>query len=219
MRFEDRIDAGRQLARRLQHHRAGAPVVVGLTRGGVPVAAEVARALGAELDALVVRKLGAPIQPELGMGAIAEGGGRWVDPSIVAITGTTEDELVDVETRERALMQRRITQYRAAKPRVPLRDRTVILVDDGIATGGTVRAALQSIRNESPRAIVLAVPVAAVSTLEALERSADEVVCVEPRHDLHAIGLWYRDFSQVDDGEVVAALRAARAVRETTTSP
>lgn len=211
MRFEDRDDAGRQLARQLESYRGDDTVVVGLTRGGVPVAAVVAAALGAPLDALVVRKLGAPVQPELGIGAIAEGGGRWVDARIQSLTGTSDEELREVEARERALMERRIARYRAVRPRVPLSGRTVVLVDDGIATGGTVRAAVQSIRCEEPRRIVLAVPVAAVSTLEALAEQVDATVCVEPRYDLMAIGIWYRDFSQVDDERVVELLARERA--------
>lgn len=214
MRFDDREDAGRQLARALELHRGPDTVVVGLTRGGVPVAAVVAERLGAPLDALVVRKLGAPIQPELGIGAIAEGGGRWVDRRIQLATGTTDEELGAVEQRERALMERRVARYRAARPRLSLRDRRVLLIDDGIATGGTVRAAIQSIRAEDPLKLVLAVPVAAVSTLEALARQVDEIVCVEPRHDLMAIGIWYRDFSQVDDEQVIALLARGRGARE-----
>ena len=210
MRFDDREDAGRQLARALEGHRGPETVVVGLTRGGVPVAAVVAERLDAPLDALVVRKLGAPIQPELGIGAIAEGGGRWVDRRIQAATGTSDAELDAVEARERALMERRVARYRAVRPRVKLRDRTVLLVDDGIATGGTVRAAIQSIRAEGPRKLVLAVPVAAVPTLEALAGQVDETVCVEPRYDLMAIGVWYRDFSQVDDERVIELLSGHR---------
>lgn len=213
MRFDDRRDAGVQLAALLEQHRGDDPVVIGLTRGGVPVAAIVASSVGAPLDVLVVRKLGAPIQPELGLGAIAEGGGRWIDRRIVALTGTTRTELDAVEQQERALMEARVARYRKARPRIPLADRTVIVVDDGIATGGTMRAALESVRRERPRHVVLAVPVGATSTLDAMRSAADEVVCVEPREDLFAIGAWYRDFSQVDDDEVVAILERARRAR------
>lgn len=220
MRFVDRRDAGAQLAAALEFVRHEDPVVVGLTRGGVPIAAVVASALGATLDVLVVRKIGAPIQPELGLGAIAEGGGRWLDPSIVRLTGTTPEQLDDVEARERALMQARMARYRAVRPRVSLEGRTVILVDDGIATGGTVHAALLAIRSEQPRRLVLAVPVAAPASLRALAPLADDVVCLMQPADLFAIGAWYRDFSQTSDEEVLALLeRSTAAAPERSEAP
>ncbi len=209
--FRDRHDAGRQLAFRLQAHRGEDAVVLGLPRGGVPVAADVARALGLPLDILVVRKLGAPVQQELGMGAVAEGGVHYIDPHIVREVGATQGELEAVIRRELAEVERRVKRWRGERPPLPLAGKTCIVVDDGIATGGTVRAALLALRQKAPARIVLAVPVAPVDTLEALRGVADEIVCVEPVYDLWAIGAWYEDFAQVPDDEVTAILDAAHA--------
>jgi len=208
MRFRDRQEAGLRLAAALEVYRKEAPVVVGLTRGGVPVASEVARALGAPLDALVVRKLGAPMQPELALGAITEAGGRWIDDGLVAHTRTPPEALHAVETRERIVLEERIARCRAVRPREPLAGRTVIVVDDGIATGATVRAALWALRRERPAKLVLAVPVAAASSLRGLSHLADEVVCLAPIDDLFAVGVWYEDFAATSDATVLFLLRS-----------
>ena len=209
MPFLDRSDAGRRLAGRMLHLRGEDVVVLGLPRGGVPVAAEVARALGAPLDVILVRKLGVPVQPELGMGAIGEGGVRIINPEVVAITRVTGGEIAAVETRERAELERRARRFRGDRPRTPLTGRTAIVVDDGIATGSTARAACQVARAQGAVRVVLAVPVAPPSARTALADDADEVICLEtPRHFL-AIGEWYQDFSQTSDGEVVRLLRLA----------
>jgi putative phosphoribosyl transferase len=209
MSFLDRSDAGRRLADRMLHLRGEDVVVLGLPRGGVPVAAEVARALGAPLDVIVVRKLGVPVQPELGMGAIGEGDVRIINPEVVAITRVTDDEIAAVEKKERAELERRARCFRGDRSRTPLTGRTAIIIDDGIATGSTARAACQVARAQGAMRVVLAVPVAPPSACTTLAADADEVICLEtPRHFL-AIGEWYEDFSQTSDDEVVSLLRHA----------
>jgi putative phosphoribosyl transferase len=211
MSFLDRPDAGRRLASRLLHLRAGDVVVLGLPRGGVPVAAEVARALGAPLDVILVRKLGVPVQPELGMGAIGEGGVRIINPEVVAITHVTDAEIAAVERGERAELERRARRFRGDRQRTPLAGRTAVIIDDGIATGSTARAACQVARAQGAVRVVLAVPVAPPSACAALTGDADEVICLEtPAHFL-AIGEWYQDFSQTSDDEVISLLRHAAA--------
>jgi putative phosphoribosyl transferase len=213
MSFLDRSDAGRRLANRMLHLRGEDVVVLALPRGGVPVAAEVARALGAPLDVIVVRKLGVPVQPELGMGAIGEGDVRIINPEVVAITHVTDAEIATVERRERAELDRRARRFRGDRPRTPLAGRTAIIIDDGIATGSTARAACQVARAQGAARVVLAVPVAPPSACAALTADADEVICLEtPRHFL-AIGEWYQDFSQTSDREVVSLLQRAAADR------
>lgn len=160
MLFINRVDAGRRLGERLQHLRGDNVVVVGLPRGGVPVASEVARVLGAPLDVIVVRKLGVPFQPELGMGAIGEGGVRVLNEALVGSAGVTPDELAAVERRERAELDRRIRRYRGGRLGVSLAGRTVVIIDDGIATGSTARAACRVVRAQGAARVVLAVPVA-----------------------------------------------------------
>lgn len=209
MLFRDRRDAGRQLGARLSELRELDPVVVGLPRGGVPVAFEVAQALGAPLDVIVVRKIGVPFQPELGMGAVGEGGVRVLNERIIESAGVTDREVAAVEERERAEVERRAKRFRGDRPMVELAGRTVIIVDDGLATGGTARAALQVARAHGAASVVLAVPVAPPDTVRALEDEADEVVALQTPDAFFAIGQWYDDFTQTTDGEVVALLAAA----------
>jgi putative phosphoribosyl transferase len=213
MSFLDRSDAGRRLANRTLHLRGEDVVVLALPRGGVPVAAEVARALGAPLDVIVVRKLGVPVQPELGMGAIGEGDVRIINPEVVAITHVTDAEIAAVEGRERAELDRRARRFRGDRPRTPLAGRTAVIIDDGIATGSTARAACQVARAQGAARVVLAVPVAPPSACSALAADADEVICLETPGHFLAIGEWYQDFSQTSDREVVSLLQRAAAER------
>jgi predicted phosphoribosyltransferase len=208
--FADRHDAGRQLAERLLPLADEDPVVVGLPRGGVPVAEEVATALGAPLEILSVRKLGAPHNPEYGIGAIAEDGTRVFDPEALAVLGIDNGTLEAIVARESAELRRRVAAYRGDRPALPLDRRTVIVVDDGVATGVTDTAALRAIRRLRPRRLVLAVPVCPPDSLARLRGEADDVVCLVAPSHLHGVGQWYRDFSQVSDREVISALGAAR---------
>jgi len=211
MFFVDRADAGRHLARRLRHLGGADVAVLGLPRGGVPVAFEVAEELHAPLDVIVVRKLGVPFQPEYGFGAIGEGGARVIDDYVVRQTGLSGTQIAEVEARERVLLDRRVSQLRGDAPPVPLTGRTAIIVDDGIATGSTARAACQVARARGARRVVLAAPVGSVEAAAALHRDADEVVCLHTPPRLFAIGEWYGDFSQVTDEEVTILLGKAAA--------
>lgn len=210
--FVDRGDAGRRLGRRLQHLRGEDVVVLGLPRGGVPVAAEVALALGAPLDVIVVRKLGVPSEPELAMGAVGEGGVRVLVPEIVSRAGVTDDELAGVERQERAELDRRAQRFRGERTRISLVGRSAVVVDDGIATGSTARAACQVARAQGAARVVLAVPVAPFDWALRLHDDADELIALAAPRLLRAIGGWYTDFSQSSDEEVVACLRSAGAV-------
>jgi putative phosphoribosyl transferase len=202
MRFRDRADAGRVLAARLTHLRDRRPVVVGLPRGGVPVAAEVAAALGAGLDIVLVRKIGAPDREELAVGAVGEDGVTVRNEVVLRDLGLSWTDLHAQVARERAEVERRAVSLRPTGPRPTLRDRTVIVVDDGIATGATVIAALRVLRGLGAGAVVLAVPVAPADSLAALAPLADEVVCpIAPRR-FSSVGEWYEDFAQVPDAEV-----------------
>ena len=211
MRFRDRVDAGRQLAARLEGLRAERPVVVGLPRGGVPVAAEVARVLDAPLDVIVVRKLGHPLQPELGIGAIGEGGAIVLNRELVEQLRVSADDIREVRAREEVELARRVARYRGDGAPVPVEGRTVVLVDDGLATGFTARAAIDVLRHLGARRIVLAIPVAPTDTIEELRALADDVVCVETPAPFRSIGEWYVDFSQVSDTEVTDLLARAAA--------
>lgn len=208
-RFRDRREAGRLLARALASHTLQNPVVLALPRGGVPVAYEIARALGAPLDVRVVRKIGIPWHPELGLGAVAEGGYVHLSPAIVERAGLTEAELRPLVDRERREVEQRVLRFRGRRPPPTLRDHTVVLVDDGIATGGTARAAIDSIRAEGPTQVVLAVPVAARDTLQELACHVEEVVCLQTPADFYSVAMWYEHFAQVSDDEVVALLTEA----------
>lgn len=211
MQFTDRTDAGRRIAVALRHLGRRDPVVLGLPRGGVPVAYEVAQALGAPLDVIVVRKLGVPYHPELGFGAIGEGGVRVISEEIVRRTGVGEKDLVAVERAEAAELVRRAHAYREGRPRLPLEGRAVVVVDDGVATGATARAACQVVRAQGAAYVVLAVPVAPPDAAARLREDADEVVCLSAPVLFSAVGEWYRDFSQTSDEEVVALLARASA--------
>ena len=209
-RYADRRDAGRALASLLLPLADEHPVVVGLPRGGVPVAEEVSVALDAPLEIFAVRKLGAPHNPEYGIGAIAEDGTRVFDSEALTVLGIDNRTLEAIVGRETAELRRRVEAYRGGRSLIPFEDRTVIVVDDGVATGVTDTAALRAIRRQRPRRLVLAVPVCAPDSAARLRDEADELVCPLEPHLLYGVGQWYRDFTQVSDAEVVAALKRCR---------
>jgi predicted phosphoribosyltransferase/predicted alpha/beta-hydrolase family hydrolase len=219
VRFRDRAEAGRLLAERLTGLRDERPIVIGLPRGGLPVAAEVSCALDAPLDVVVVRKLGHPAQPELGMGAIGEDGVVVVNQALMARTGVDPRDLEAVADREAVELARRVALYRGGRPRLPLAGRTVVLVDDGLATGFTARAAIELLHREGVARLVLAVPVAPADTVRELGRLVDEVVAVRTPPDFQAIGQWYEDFHQVDDATVARCLAEAAGRGEAQPSP
>jgi putative phosphoribosyl transferase len=209
MLFEDREDAGRRLAERLSLYAQERPVVFALPRGGVPVGVEVARALEAPLEIVVSRKLGAPGQPEFGIGAVAPGGVRVLNERVVRTLGIEEDYLKWISAREFAEVERRLRLFRGDRPYPDLDGRTAILVDDGLATGVTARAALLALGRLSPRRLVLAVPVCAPQTAALLRPETDDLICLLKPPDLEAVGLWYRNFEQVPDEEVIRLLEEA----------
>lgn len=211
MLFADRADAGQQLAEALRPLASSDPVVLGLPRGGVPVAFRVAETLGAVLDVIVVRKLGVPYHPELGFGAIGEGGVRVISEDIVRRGGVSEADVAEVEGAEETELLRRARAFRGDRPRVPLAGRTVIIVDDGIATGATALAACEVARAQGAARVVLAVPVAPPDAAERLGGRVDELVCLSTPHGFAAVGEWYRDFGQTPDEEVVSLLARAAA--------
>ena len=208
--FEDRRHAGRELAARLARHaRNGDVLVLALPRGGVPVAFEVARRLLAPLDLLIVRKLGVPGQEEYAMGSIASGGVRLLDGPLIDHLGLGEAAVQKVVRQEEEELARRERQYRGDRPPPVLKDRVVILVDDGLATGFTMRAAVQAARRQRPARIVVAVPVGPAHSCDMLRQEADEVVCLAMPEPFHAVGLWYEHFDQTSDREVKTLLAQA----------
>ncbi|MFE0518240.1 phosphoribosyltransferase family protein [Streptomyces sp. NPDC058954] len=211
MRYRDRKEAGRRLARRLEYLRGQDVVVLGLPRGGVPVAHEVAHALGAPLDVLVVRKLGVPWQPELGFGAIGEGGVRVLNDDVIRETGLERDDLAVVEQAERAELDRRVRLYRGGRAPVPVAGRTVVIVDDGLATGATAEAACRLVSGRHAARIVLAVPVAPPAALARLRGAADRTVVLHQPRPFGSVGVWYHDFTQVTDSEVTDLLALSGA--------
>ena len=211
MTFQDRVEAGMALGARLRQFFTGdAVLVLALPRGGVPVGFEVARALGAPLDIFLVRKLGVPDQEELAMGAIASGGTRLLDEEVIQGLGISPVQLEETTRREERELARRERLYRRTGSGPDISGQTIVLVDDGIATGWTMSAAIEALRNEGAREIVVAVPVAAAETCKELERSADAVVCLYTPPQFFAVGQWYRDFSQTTDEEVRDLLARSR---------
>ena len=217
--FSDRADAGRRLAGLLAPLAAADPVILALPRGGVPVAVEVARALGvADLDVLVVRKIGAPWNPEYGLGAVGEGDVAVIDTRRAAEAGVDDATLQRVRAKEAAEVLRRVARYRAGRPAAEVAGRTVVLVDDGIATGSTLLAAVALLRGRGAGRVVVAAPVASDSSVAALRRVADEVVVAEVPRDFRAVGRHYREFDQVSDAEVIEALAQFHVVTSTAAS-
>lgn len=215
-RFADRTEAGRALAKELAARKLDDPVVLALPRGGVPVAVEIARVLEAPLDLVLVRKIGVPFQRELAAAAVIDGGDPEVvvNDEVVKLAGVTQSYLAEQTRIELAEIERRRRVYLEGRPRVPLEGRSLILVDDGIATGASVRAAIAALHRKSPKSLIVAVPVAPRDTVGLLRGKVDEVVCLAMPEPFYAIGLHYRDFHQVPDEEVIELMRAADAARE-----
>lgn len=221
MPFKDRSDAGRKLAAALIKYRDQQPVILALPRGGVVVAAEIAAALDAPLDLILVRKIGVPFQPELAMGAVVDGDAPVIvrNEDVIQFAGIDEAEFKAVCDSELAEIERRRREYLAGRERAEIAGRTAIVVDDGIATGATTRAALRAIRARGPRQLVLAIPVAPTESLAAMREEADAVVCLEDYEPFGAIGYYYRNFRQVTDAEVIELLKKFPPKREETRLP
>lgn len=205
-RFVDRADAGQKLGVALRSFASENPLVLGLARGGVPVAAQVARALDAPLDVLLVRKLGVPGQRELAFGAIGEDGAKVLSEQLIRQLALSDSEMAAVEERERVELERRLARYRAGRAPASLVGRTVIIVDDGLATGATARVAVGVARARGARRIIVAVPVASYEAREAITRIADVVTCLSTPEQFRAVGQWYEDFDQTTDEEVTRLL-------------
>lgn len=208
MPFHDRLEAGRRLATKLAKFKGDDVVIFALPRGGVPVAAPVAQALHAPLDLALVRKIGVPFQPELAMGAVADGGEPIIvrNEDVIAMAGVSDAQFDEVRQREIGELDRRRRLYLGARVRPEVNGRVAIVIDDGVATGATTRAALRAVRARNPRKLVLAVPVAPTDTLDALRSDADEIICLESYRNFGAIGFFYTDFRQISDEEVIAGL-------------
>jgi len=215
MSFRNRSDAGRQLAKALAGYKDQQPVILALPRGGVPVGAQVAAALNAPLDLILVRKIGVPFQPELAMGAVVDGGAPIVvrNEDVIRLAGIDESEFQAVCDEELAEIERRRQRYLGNRKHVDVSGRTAIVIDDGIATGATTRAALRATRMREPKRLVLAVPVAPTDSLSELRHDADDVVCLEDHEFFGAIGVYYANFSQVSDEEVIEILRRFAALK------
>jgi predicted phosphoribosyltransferase len=212
MPFQDRIDAGRRLAAALAKYKDRRPIILALPRGGAPVAAEVAAAFEAPLDLILVRKIGVPMQPELAMGAVVDGDAPIVvrNEDVIRLAAIGEAEFDAVCQQEMVELERRRRRYLAGNAQLDIAGRVVIVVDDGIATGATTRAALQATRARHPKTLVLAVPVAPADIVSAIQKEADEIVCLEIHDTFGAIGLYYGDFRQVSDDQVLEAMRRYR---------
>jgi predicted phosphoribosyltransferase len=217
MPFKDRTDAGHKLAKALAAYRDQQPVILALPRGGVPVAAEVAAALHAPLDLILVRKIGVPIQPELAMGAVVDGGAPIIvrNEDVIKLADIDEAAFKTICDSELAEIERRRQRYLGSRERVDIAGRMAVVIDDGVATGATTRAALRASRTRGPNKLILAVPVAPTDTLAALRADADEVVCLEDYEFFGAIGAYYADFSQVADDEVIALLERFSVAKST----
>ena len=205
--YYDRIHAGRVLAERLGGYKGKNALVLGIPRGGVPVAAEVARLLGADLDVIVARKLGAPGQPELAIGAVTANGGEFLNNEILGAVGASPEYLESARKEQMAEARRRETRFRGDRPMERIQDRVVILVDDGLATGATMRAAIRSVRKHRPGRLIVAVPVGSEEAYAALQEDADEVVCASVPQHFAAIGYFYQNFEPTEDAEVESIVR------------
>ncbi|MPY79444.1 MAG: phosphoribosyltransferase [Actinophytocola sp.] len=208
--FADRHDAGERLADMLVDRQWVEPLVLGLARGGVPVADAVAERLDAQLDILVSRKIGAPGQPEFGVGAVTAEGPAYFHEDSLRRLGLTPSDLADSTAAERAEARRRVRHYHQGREHIPRHDRDILVVDDGLATGVTATAALRTVAEDAPRRVVFAAPVCAPESVDRLRREADDVVCVATPEGFGAVGMWYRDFHQTTDERVVSLLEAAR---------